>query len=187
MGRDELDTLVVGAGVSGLTTAVCLAEAGLRVAIWAAERPERTTSYAAGAMWWPYLVEPSARVRDWSIQTLDVLRQLAADPTTGVRLVAGVEASRLPAEPPEWANQLTGFRLCEASELPAGFASGWRYSAPLVDMPTYLGYLERQRRWSRGILRCRSRRLRGRDRPGAAVRRPADRRDRDGARRGGVP
>ncbi len=30
---------------------------------------------------------------------------------------------------------------CRAADLPAGFASGWRYSAPLAHMPTYLGYL----------------------------------------------
>lgn len=141
MTRTDLDALVIGAGVSGLTTAVCLAEAGLRVKIWAAEPPERTTSYAAGAMWGPYLVEPIDRVRVWSAQTLDVLQQLAIDPATGVRLVSGIEASRKPVEPPEWGNQLDGFRMCEPSELPDGFATGWRYTSPLVDMPVYLGYL----------------------------------------------
>jgi len=144
MARTDLDALVIGAGVSGLTTAICLAEAGLRVKIWAAEPPEQTTSYAAGAMWGPYLVEPVDRVRIWSAQTLEVLKQLATDPTTGVRLVSGVEASRKPVEPPEWGNQLDRFRMCEPSELPDGFATGWRYTAPLVDMPVYLGYL-RQR------------------------------------------
>lgn len=125
MSRTDLDALVIGAGVSGLTTAVCLAEAGLRVKIWAAEPPERTTSYAAGAMWGPYLVEPVDRVRVWSAQTLDVLRHLATDPATGVRLVSGIEASRTPVEPPEWGSQLDGFRMCEPSELPDGFATGW--------------------------------------------------------------
>jgi D-amino-acid oxidase len=141
MSRTDLDALVIGAGVSGLTTAICLAEAGLRVKIWAAEPPEQTTSYAAGAMWGPYLAEPVDRVRAWSAQTLDVLRQLANDPQTGVRLVSGIEASRSPVEPPEWGNQLDEFRMCETSELPIGFATGWRYSAPLVDMPVYLGHL----------------------------------------------
>ncbi|MFV2022280.1 FAD-dependent oxidoreductase [Micromonospora sp. LOL_023] len=144
MARTDLDALVIGAGVSGLTTAICLAEAGLRVKIWAAEPPEQTTSYAAGAMWGPYLVEPVDRVRVWSAQTLEVLKQLATDPATGVRLVSGIEASRKPVEPPEWGNQLDGFRMCKPSELPDGFATGWRYTAPLVDMPVYLGYL-RQR------------------------------------------
>jgi D-amino-acid oxidase len=144
MTRTDLDALVIGAGVSGLTTAICLAEAGLRVKIWAAEPPQQTTSFAAGAMWGPYLVEPVDRVRVWSVQTLDVLRQLATDAQTGVRLVSGIEASRKPVDPPKWGNQLDGFRTCDASELPDGFATGWRYTAPLVDMPIYLGYLERR-------------------------------------------
>ncbi len=144
MSRTGLDALVIGAGVSGLTTATCLAEAGLRVQIWAAEPPQATTSVAAGAMWGPYLVEPIDRVRVWSAQTLDVLRKLAVDPVTGVRLVAGVEASRTAAEPPEWGDRLDGFRMYEASELPDGFATGWRFTAPVVDMPVYLGYLERR-------------------------------------------
>jgi D-amino-acid oxidase len=37
-GRD-FDALVVGAGVSGLTTAVHLAETGLRVRVWSADPP----------------------------------------------------------------------------------------------------------------------------------------------------
>jgi D-amino-acid oxidase len=53
---------VVGAGVSGLTTAVCLAEAGLDVAIRADRPPEETTSAVAGAIWGPHLVERSERV-----------------------------------------------------------------------------------------------------------------------------
>jgi D-amino-acid oxidase len=34
----RIDAFVIGAGVSGLTSAICLAEAGLTVAIQAAER-----------------------------------------------------------------------------------------------------------------------------------------------------
>lgn len=142
MENPQLDALVIGAGVSGLTTAICLAEAGMRVHIWTAEPPQRTTSVAAGAMWGPYLVEPIDRVRVWSTLTLEGLRKLADDPATGVRLTPGIEASRAPADPPEWADQLDGFRTCEPEELPEGFAAGWRFTAPLIDMPVYLDYLE---------------------------------------------
>jgi len=141
MGRGDVDALVIGAGVSGLTTAICLAERGVRTRIWSARMPSDTTSAAAGAMWGPYLVEPFDRVAVWSQRTLATLRKLAESPETGVRLVAGVEASRTPTPPPDWGGQLEGFRLCQPGELLDGFAAGWRFIAPLVDMPTYLGYL----------------------------------------------
>ncbi len=149
MQSSDCDVLVVGAGVSGLTTAICLAEAGTRVVIRAAAPPAETTSSVAGAIWGPHLVEESPRVARWGLQTLAVLRELAADPATGVRIATGVEATRgtppggTPGAPPvplDWQRELAAVP-CPAAGLPAGFASGWRYSAPLVRMPAYLGYL----------------------------------------------
>jgi D-amino-acid oxidase len=34
--------------------------------------------------------------------------------------------------------------MCSPDELPHGFVTGWRFTAPMVDMPVYLGYLERR-------------------------------------------
>ena len=138
---DDLDVLVIGAGVSGLTTAVCLAEAGLRVRVWAAATGSGTTSSAAGAMWSPYLVEAGDRVRAWSIATLRELRALAGEPRAGIALVTGVQAAQQRVEPPPWRAELDGFRLLGAADLPSGFVSGWRYRVPVVDMPVYLDYL----------------------------------------------
>ena len=148
MPNSDCDVLVVGAGVSGLTTAICLAESGTRVVIRAAAPPGQTTSSVAGAIWGPHLVEDSDRVARWGRETLAVLREFAADPATGVRTMAGVQAARgtpgaapaAPPEPPDWLGDL-GAVPCRAADLPGGFASGWRYSAPLADMPAYLGYL----------------------------------------------
>jgi D-amino-acid oxidase len=150
--RSDVDALVIGAGVSGLTTAVSIAELGKRVRIWAADPPQATTSMAAGAMWGPYLVEPLDRVAVWSRHSLDVLRKLAEQPETGVRLLAGIEASRTPADPPDWADQLDGFQMCDPSELPDAFATGWRFVAPLVDMPIYLAYLQQRFIASGGVI-----------------------------------
>ena len=138
------DAVIVGAGVSGLTTAVRLAEAGLRVTVVAAGVDDATTSYAAGATWSPYLVEWTDRVRAWSYATLAMLRELAARDGTGIVLRAGTEASPLLVGPPEWHDRLDGFRMLDADELPDGLAAGWRYVAPVADMPTYLRYLRRR-------------------------------------------
>lgn len=133
--------VVIGAGVSGLTTAIVLAEAGVKVKVIAEEVPG-TTSLAAGATWGPYLVEPKHKVERWSQRSLEVFRELASDPATGVRLTSGIEASRHADSPPDWATSLPGFRPCELSELPAGFTSGYRFTVPLIDMPVYLDYLQ---------------------------------------------
>jgi D-amino-acid oxidase len=137
--RDR-EVLVIGAGVSGLTTAVCVAEAGLPVKIISSGTGSATTSYAAGATWSPYLVEWTDRSRAWSFETLDEMRSLAADPAAGITLMAGVEAAPAPVEPPDWHDHLDGFRM--VTDLPPGFVTGWRFTAPVVEMPTYLGYLQ---------------------------------------------
>ncbi|MGL5811467.1 MAG: FAD-dependent oxidoreductase [Nocardioides sp.] len=155
MDDTETDALVIGAGVSGLTTAICLADAGMRVHIWTAEPPQATTSVAAGAVWGPYLVEPIDQVRVWSARTLEVLRQLAEDPRTGVRVTSGIEASRIPVDPPEWSNRLDGFRMCNRDELPKGFVTGWRFTVPLIDMPRYLDYLQRRVAVAGGLIEIR--------------------------------
>jgi D-amino-acid oxidase len=95
-------------------------------------------------MWGPYLVEPKDKVDRWSRHSLEVFRQLAADPATGVRLTSGIEASRHADAPPAWATELPEFRPCEAAELPIGFTSGYRFTVPFVDMPVYLEYLQRR-------------------------------------------
>lgn len=141
---EPVDVLVIGAGVSGLTTAVRLAEAGFRVRVRAEQPPQRTTSAAAGAIWGLHLIGPDARLAGWAWRTHATLQDLAKDPDTGVRLVSGTEVSRTPVPAPDWAQALAGFRVCRPDELPDGFTSGWRFTAPVADMPAYLAYLTRR-------------------------------------------
>jgi D-amino-acid oxidase len=146
------EVLVIGAGVVGLTTAVCLAETGLGVTVQAGQLPGQTTSAVAGAIWGPHLVEHSDRVTRWCAETLDLLTVLAADPGTGIRLVSGVDAARAAYPCPDWARPLPGLGACDPAALPPGFAAGWRYTAPVVSMPVYLDYLAGRLRRAGGQL-----------------------------------
>ncbi|MFF4019718.1 FAD-dependent oxidoreductase [Streptomyces sp. NPDC001843] len=143
---------MIGAGVAGLTTAVCLAESGVDVRVDTDLPPGATTSAAAGAMWDPYLVEPADMVAHWSRVTLSDLVALSADADTGVRLVEGTHESRLPCDLPEWGS-LVGAHACASDELHPGFVTGWRYRAPVVDMPQYLHYLTRRLAQAGGHIR----------------------------------
>ena len=89
------DVLVIGAGVAGLTTAVCLAEAGVRVRVVARELPQDTTSAAAGAVWAPYRIGGDVtRINQWSLRSLEVLTALArTDPDrSGAHVITSMEA-----------------------------------------------------------------------------------------------
>lgn len=137
------DVLVIGAGVCGLSTAIALLEAGLSVTVYAADPPHRTTSAAAGALWGPHLVGADDRIGAWAAETLRRFREFAADPAAGISEIAGLVASAGEPEsgPPAFTAGASLAASCGPGELPAGFASGWRYSAPTVDMPAYLDFL----------------------------------------------
>ncbi|HEY7146097.1 MAG TPA: FAD-dependent oxidoreductase [Streptosporangiaceae bacterium] len=142
MRNQNPDVTVIGAGVSGLTTALCLAEAGLTVSVLAAEPPLATTSAVAGALWGPYLVGRDERVERWTQETLARFLGLAGDPAAGITLTSGIEATRTaPEGPPDWITTADGQPPRPATALPAGYAAGWRFSAPVIAMPVYLGYL----------------------------------------------
>jgi len=134
------DVLVIGAGVTGLTCALVLAEAGASVEV-VAELVPGPTSLAAGALWGPYLVEPRKLVRSWALTTYAAFADLARDTAYGVRMTRGVEASRAAAPPPDFTDMVPDLAVLDAGNLPEGFASGVAYTAPLVDMPVYLNML----------------------------------------------
>jgi D-amino-acid oxidase len=136
-----VDIVVVGAGVVGLTTAISLAEAGLSTRVIAAQPPSRVTSVAAGAIWGPVRCGPADRCYDWAKTGLEVLDALAAEPSAGVHRLYGREVARGLKAPPAWTDLVADLRILGPAELPAGFGSGWSYSAPAVNMPVYLEYL----------------------------------------------
>ncbi|GAA2374499.1 FAD-dependent oxidoreductase [Streptomyces cuspidosporus] len=139
------DAIVVGAGVIGLTSAIMLAERGVRVAVWSRDPAGDTTSAVAGGLWWPYRVEPEEKVGAWSLRTLGVLTELAARPEeTGVRMVEGTLAGTGPEDLGPWAAEVPGLRPARREELPEGWDHGLRARVPLVDMVTYLDYLRRR-------------------------------------------
>ncbi|MFF0017044.1 FAD-dependent oxidoreductase [Streptomyces sp. NPDC005374] len=144
--------VVIGAGVSGLTTAVCLAESGMDVRVDTDRLPGDTTSAAAGAMWDPYLAEPRDLVDRWSRQTLAELTALSTDADTGIRLMEGTHESRIPCDMPAWGSAV-GASPCPPEDLRDGYVTGWRYRAPLVDMPRYLDHLLRRLERAGGSVR----------------------------------
>lgn len=134
--------VVVGSGVSGLTTAIRLQEAGYRVRITSENRPQQTTSAVAGATWFPYKVDPPERVTAWAIASRPVFAAFARDGRTGVVVRQCLQLWRSPVDPsPWWAAAIPELTSLPRAELPPGFADSYLFHQAVIDMPVYLSYL----------------------------------------------
>jgi D-amino-acid oxidase len=132
---------VVGAGVSGLTSAVLFAESGFETAILADEIGDETNSAAAAAIWYPYDVGTGARIIPWALKSYDRFLELARDRQTGVSITELRVFSRLgPITPPEWAQSFATSPV-GASDTPSAFVSGFVIHVPLIETGKYLTYL----------------------------------------------
>jgi D-amino-acid oxidase len=132
--------IVVGAGVVGLTCAVRLLESGHRVDVLARDLPLETTSAVAAAIWYPYRALPQDRVTAWSGASYAEFVGLAGEPGTGVRMVTGTEVFAERQADPWWRAAVPS--LDRETSLPPGYRDGWTFVTPVVEMPTYLRWLQ---------------------------------------------
>jgi D-amino-acid oxidase len=127
-----VSVVVVGAGVVGLTAAVCLREAGLAADVVTREAPQETTSAVAAALWYPYRALPAERVTAWSAATYAQLERLTGIAGSGVRMRAGLEVVAPDAPDPWWRDAVPDLRRT---------GNGLRFTAPVVDMSLHLPWL----------------------------------------------
>jgi len=133
---------IIGAGVSGLTCGIVLAEHGYRTAIFAKETGRQTTSGAAAAVWFPYHVEPAERVIPLALETYQVLLDLARFPQSGVSIIESRQFLRTgEIQIPDWAVPLGATVIPRELEESRGFTSGYTMNVPLMDTTIYLDYL----------------------------------------------
>ena len=138
-----MEILVIGCGVSGLTTGLCLLEAGHTVSIWARELPPHTTSNVAAAVWFPYKAHPVDRVTAWGKKAFQTFKSLQPVAGSGILMANVCEFKPVPSPDPWWVTAVDNFRHARAEELPDGYADGYVFEAPVIDTRIYLDYLMR--------------------------------------------
>jgi D-amino-acid oxidase len=132
---------VVGAGVSGLSCAVRLLESGFDVTVFAREQTPATTSDVAAAFWYPYRAGPREKVATWGATTYARLRELAADPATGVVRRAIVHRYAEAAPEPWWKGPVEGFGPLTDEDRFGPWVDGYRYVTWLADTSRYMPWL----------------------------------------------
>jgi len=138
--------VIVGSGVSGLSCATLLLDAGHEVVVVTADPVERTTSALAAAVWFPTAAGPAEAVARWGATTYDALVAEASAGVPGVVMRESLTLLRERPEPdaplPDWTAAIGDVRPARPDELPPGYPAGLRYAVPLVEMPCYLPHLQ---------------------------------------------
>lgn len=132
---------VLGAGVSGLSTARVLQQSGFSVDIITKEETSDTTSSVAAAIWFPYRVEPIEKAVDWSAVSYRHYLQLSDIPESGVSIIP-FNIYHKKGDAPEWIKALPE-NAAEVNRIPAADASLECYSClfPLIESHIYLPWL----------------------------------------------
>jgi D-amino-acid oxidase len=130
------DVVIVGAGVIGLSCAMRLQQAGLRVAVVAADEPELTTSWVAAAVWYPTHTDADPRVLRWARATYTAFTEQAAQGVPGITARPTRMLLRGSTATPWWASAVPDFAL--APDVPAGYTGVWAFTVPAVEMSVYL-------------------------------------------------
>ena len=135
--------LVVGAGISGLSTGIRLLENGWKVDIWSSEFSPNTTSDIAAALWYPFLSAPIEKTHSWGSLTFDYLKELSAISGTGIIMTKTYEYFREPQADPSWKDTVDDFARISVN-LPADYVECFSFTTSIIEMPIYLGWLSKK-------------------------------------------
>ncbi len=136
------EILVIGSGVIGLSSALCLQLSGYDVRIITRELPLRATSVAAGAVWSGSDLE--GRSRCWAANTLDRFLALAKEANSGVTLQRMREVYAEDVPDPWYRELLPFFQRLSKHEMRGGLIGGYLMDVPMVAPPIYLERLHDQ-------------------------------------------
>jgi len=140
------NVLILGAGVSGLTTALKLLQSGHRVTVWSKEPDGQspTTSFNAYAMWVPVKDDSDPRLEQWASESFSELEKLSFARETGVamRKIFSLKGKQ---EEPWYAQSFARFRHALPGEISPQYADAHVLdTAPVIDPAVYLPWLHAQ-------------------------------------------
>lgn len=134
--------LILGAGVSGLSSGILLLQKGYDVTIWSKDFPPNTTSNKAAAAWYPVLCESPEKSARWLKMTLKYFHDnFIEDLDSGCYKTQIIEIFDHEKEDPWWKDASTTYKKIDSQKLPAGYVDGYEIEGLIIQTNKYMDYL----------------------------------------------
>ena len=146
---------IIGAGISGLSCGIRLAEAGFAPTIIARDLPPHTTAHAAAALWYIFAAEPIARTHPWALTTLEEFYRLidaGLGAEIGLSLCRMIEVFAEPQEDPWYAPHIRFYERVAPAEVPDGYVDALHLELPIIHPAHYMPHLLDQFRQRGGVI-----------------------------------
>src|SRR5258706_2723555 len=146
--------IVLGAGISGLTTGILLREKGYEVEIWTKKTSPDTTSDVAGRVWFPYFKDGIPQedqdfltnIGSITRDTFEEQRRNFGSEATGIISSKVIDLKLKKTKLPWWKAAADNLHHPHPDsdpeeKLPEGSKDGFVFQAPVIEMPKYMGFL----------------------------------------------
>ena len=137
---------IIGAGISGISTAYLLAKQDCQVTVFASTFSPNTTSNRAAAFWFPYHVRKDQRGIDWCRKSYDFYK-IHCSNATGISMIQIIKAVKSNADDEDnWLSFMpeNSYQALHKSEVPKGYAFAYEASVPLIETQLFLPWLYEQ-------------------------------------------
>ncbi|MEO5892738.1 MAG: FAD-dependent oxidoreductase [Ferruginibacter sp.] len=138
--------IIIGAGISGMSTACLLAGKNHHLTICAAAFSPNITSNKAAAFWFPYHIRNDKRGIEWCNISYQYYKAFAEQPETGVsfrQLIKVLGTGTTEAET-TWIDFMPkgSYRQMKQQELPPGIIEAYDITVPLIETQIFLPWLQ---------------------------------------------
>jgi D-amino-acid oxidase len=137
---------IVGAGISGMSTAFLLMQKNYRITIYAKAFSPNTTSNRAAAFWFPYHIRNDRRGIRWCQISYNYYERLAEHQDTGIsmRQLVKVLRKEVEEEEPIWIDFMPAdsYRIIPSDGLSSNIAKVYEVKVPLMETQIFLPYLQ---------------------------------------------
>lgn len=137
---------IVGAGISGMSSAFLLKDKGHQITIFAKAFSPDITSNKAAAFWFPYHIRNDKRGIKWCRKSYDFYLRMADTPGTGISMQRLVKVLRKGVKEEEavWVDFMPpgSMRIMQPDELSEDIATAYEVQVPLIETQIFLPFLQ---------------------------------------------